>query len=811
MTPQFEGIAKKLVRRHLEVSLPARLGHFIDKGRGGESPDLMPLKNGTRTVIVVGAGASSTVFGRGQHLAEEILRLEPDRQGLEAALRRAAFARELSDASVDFESALGAVGRTPEGERRIREHISSRYAQTSPILLRYELIAHLLKHRFIDAVINFNFDELLDRSIADELGESSYQQIVSAQDTRFADFDPDSSRYLPCYFKPHGTASAPSTLRFTRDSYFDMPPQVSDAIQQVIGVSECTVLSLGYRLDAPDFAQLLAAPSHLNIFDLGLEALDPLGERKLWDWSSRAGKSEAPRSSEYTHVSITDLIPADKKPITKDGKPDPSEQQRLVVESIVKLFGSYLPRVDTRVFDQHYSVDAWWGAANAGTKSIVRNEDEVFDSSDSLLLAIWQELVGLQPPSLVDRPRSGDNVPEKSSESGGSTPRGAHEISSRFELLDLRDVQRHVLVAALFGYSPGEADSGRALGILHDRTVLEISLAVVRARGLTTLASLSSDRPYVRYEEYRRAGGGKSFIQMLRSIGIRRATMSADVFVLEPNLVELESAGEGRPEALTMYLAGLSQAKVHAELLARYTFDAMETIGHGKAVDRGWVEPFGIDLRRVFKEVSNQIDAEISAGSDAMCRATFAEPVPLPTHTAVKAAFLTVFAKAEAAIVRPGDLSFSEDRLFKTRPKEVELDVALFSGRKLKNFYAANLTRMVGSANGAVRLRLLLSSYEAVDRWISHFQESGLNPEYFSVRFVPWYAQNRYTLILKKNGRASRAVHYGKRNLVSSITPIYLWHQSDVRQIQRAFEIRWQEATLLEETMKTVRCAGPAA
>lgn len=90
------------------------------------------------------------------------------------------------------------------------------------------------------------------------------------------------------------------------------------------------------------------------------------------------------------------------------------------------------------------------------------------------------------------------------------------------------------------------------VGILHDRTVLEISLAVVRACGLTTLASLSSDRPYVRYEEYRRAGGGKSFIQMLRSIGIRRATMSADVFVLEPNLVELESAGEGRPEALTM-------------------------------------------------------------------------------------------------------------------------------------------------------------------------------------------------------------------------------------------------------------------
>ena len=36
--------------------------------------------------------------------------------------------------------------------------------------LAYEILAHLMKHGFIDAIINFNFDEVLDQAIEDELG-----------------------------------------------------------------------------------------------------------------------------------------------------------------------------------------------------------------------------------------------------------------------------------------------------------------------------------------------------------------------------------------------------------------------------------------------------------------------------------------------------------------------------------------------------------------------------------------------------------------------------------------------------------------
>lgn len=86
-----------------------------------------------------------------------------------------------------------------------------------------EIIAHLLKHRFIDIIINFNFDEILDSAIEDEVGSDNYTLIVGDIDNQTADNIFENSRLrCPIYIKPHGTISKPNTIKFTHESYIDI-------------------------------------------------------------------------------------------------------------------------------------------------------------------------------------------------------------------------------------------------------------------------------------------------------------------------------------------------------------------------------------------------------------------------------------------------------------------------------------------------------------------------------------------------------------------------------------------------------------
>jgi len=98
-----------------------------------------------------------------------------------------------------------------------------------PPQLAYELIAHFLKHGFIDHLLTFNFDELLDEAVANELGPGEYAYIATEQDTSTR--PPDS---LPHLIKLHGTLSRPETLRFTRNATASLPPSMTRLLDRVV-------------------------------------------------------------------------------------------------------------------------------------------------------------------------------------------------------------------------------------------------------------------------------------------------------------------------------------------------------------------------------------------------------------------------------------------------------------------------------------------------------------------------------------------------------------------------------------------------
>lgn len=97
----------------------------------------------------------------------------------------------------------------------------------------YEIIAHMFKHSFFDVIINFNFDELLDEALAEELGKSSHLKVISSADCKeLEEIFIDGRLKTPVYIKILGTASDKSSLRFTHDNHFDIPPDIKHFITQ---------------------------------------------------------------------------------------------------------------------------------------------------------------------------------------------------------------------------------------------------------------------------------------------------------------------------------------------------------------------------------------------------------------------------------------------------------------------------------------------------------------------------------------------------------------------------------------------------
>lgn len=236
------------------------------------------LKNGekipevrSRNILVIGAGASHNVDSSIPLASDAISSIRSafsEKYGekinffIDKKIDELTKVYKLS--STDFETQLLACSIIDKDV--VTSKLSFLYNHKFPISLFYEIVAHLFKHRFIDVVINFNFDEILDNAIEEEMFDSQWRYIYS--DGHCPDIDEMEKKLLydkrlafPVYIKPHGTISHPSTLRFTRQAYYETPSKITETLKYLLDGKT------GYKNKKP-----LQLPINLIVAGFGLKS-----------------------------------------------------------------------------------------------------------------------------------------------------------------------------------------------------------------------------------------------------------------------------------------------------------------------------------------------------------------------------------------------------------------------------------------------------------------------------------------------------------------------------------------------------------
>lgn len=174
--------------------------------------------------------------------------------------------------------------------------------------LAYELVAHFIKHQFVDHVISLNFDEVLDDALKDELGEDGYRVILPGIATLAG--DPS----LPHLFKLHGTISDVDTLRFATAAgvLSDRTEKLLDAV--IFGTEEprthVWIVSLGYSWTDPDLRRWIA-DHHAAVAGVILVTLDGTPAERL--------RNEFPTGSDRVFsIATREIVAEQQQPATVD-------------------------------------------------------------------------------------------------------------------------------------------------------------------------------------------------------------------------------------------------------------------------------------------------------------------------------------------------------------------------------------------------------------------------------------------------------------------------------------------------------------
>jgi hypothetical protein len=220
-----------------------------------------------RYIAIVGAGASNAATYHNTPIPttqEAIRQLYDAFKGkVDADLIRAEVRRlsnQMGREEEDFETQLLAFNKFSTAI--VGEKLKEICGNANAPCLAYEIMAHLLKHRFLDVIINFNYDELLDNAIREELPDDNDYRFIYTAGHCPVDLDElriDKRIKQPIYIKCHGTISQPNSLRFTERKAFI----IEEAIQQHIADLFRGEVSATYKKE-----QL---PLNLLIFGFGMD------------------------------------------------------------------------------------------------------------------------------------------------------------------------------------------------------------------------------------------------------------------------------------------------------------------------------------------------------------------------------------------------------------------------------------------------------------------------------------------------------------------------------------------------------------
>ena len=213
-------ISRKLTLNYLDASLSPNENQKIDLANQYlrekvNNSQKFPL---SRNIFILGAGASKngfpSVFKNGDEAAKNI----EDKLDLPILLQKNLTQTKYEETTSKL--LLGRTEKNPTFETRlsvlshfvpvseIRTKISELFNQRTYPSVFYEILAHIFKNRFVDAVINFNFDESFDQAVLEEISTGELKKIVSDGDcVPYVDLVEEHNLKLPLYIKPHGTFS----------------------------------------------------------------------------------------------------------------------------------------------------------------------------------------------------------------------------------------------------------------------------------------------------------------------------------------------------------------------------------------------------------------------------------------------------------------------------------------------------------------------------------------------------------------------------------------------------------------------------
>jgi hypothetical protein len=247
-----------------------------------------------KIVFLLGAGTSASagvplartvVKECTDAIGEQTLRAEVSRMRktfAQEARAEAAWSRYLieqqGEGEFSFEEVLSAY-RSLVGEPELLELMRRRFRVDeddrgrSLITLFNECLAHLCREQLADFIVSLNFDELLERSLDEDIGRDGYVPVIDDARFQWASqyglvrtgdeyTDPQQrqaktgcERARPWLLKPHGTISHEATLCHLAEKVYRLGPAKESVLKEVFADSYLVVV--GYGLTALDFHRIL--------------------------------------------------------------------------------------------------------------------------------------------------------------------------------------------------------------------------------------------------------------------------------------------------------------------------------------------------------------------------------------------------------------------------------------------------------------------------------------------------------------------------------------------------------------------------
>lgn len=217
--------------------------------------------------FIIGAGASATARPKiplAREIQAEIIEALAD--NLKPLL--AGRGQDITDLSM--ESLLSLYIEFFKYEDAAYDFLRPRFSDVQKALnykppLSYGALAQFLSHGLANYIISWNWDELLERALDDEIGRSNYERVVSISDfRRLLDYKLI-GKLEKILFKPHGTISLAATLRYKWDDVQRFENEKDKVLSMVL--HDCLIIFAGCSLSGPDeqaFFQKIALEGKLK-------------------------------------------------------------------------------------------------------------------------------------------------------------------------------------------------------------------------------------------------------------------------------------------------------------------------------------------------------------------------------------------------------------------------------------------------------------------------------------------------------------------------------------------------------------------